>query len=262
MSAPSRRPVPQVDTGPEAESPSSEDRPRPSAPPAARGSLVTDDLSAGPSRHPLAGDFRRQRNRRDRRARTVVGVLLVAGLVTLAVFFGPGASPYGSQGPSNGGSSSSGPSGSVSVTLGPVIVATTTCADGESTTMEILPWVSASAPVSTNEIMLEIHELIDGDIDGGPTAYPSVSASYVCGAPLQSAWTSWYAVLQNPAGINVAFFSYSQGWVNLNQPGVGITIENGSTLAVLSDPSYAGVSFALCVLGDVGAPTINECGEL
>lgn len=217
---------------------------------------------AEPSRQSLAGDFRRQRDGRGRRHRTVLGVLFVAGLLALGFFFVPGASLNGSQGRSGGGSSSSAPSGSVSVVLGPAVVATTTCSDGKSATVEGVPWVSASAPVSTNQITLEIQELIDGDIDGGPTAYPSVSASYVCGAPLVSAWTSWYAVLQNPGGVNIAFFSYSQSWVNLNQPGAGITIANGSTLFVVSDPSYAGVSFALCALGDAGAPTISVCGQL
>lgn len=262
MSVPRPGPARPSDTGPEAESPLVEAHPRSPAPRPATVSAVTDDRLGEPSQRSLASDFRRQRDRRDRRRDTVAGALLVIGLVALGAFFAPGASLNGSQGPSSGGSSSSAASGSISLTLGPAIVATTTCSDGESTTMEVVPWVSASAPVSTNEITLEIHELIDGDIDGGPTAYPSVSPSYVCGAPLQSAWTSWYVVLQNPAGINIGFFSYSQSWVNLNQPGVGITIANGSTLALLSDPSYAGVSFALCVLGDIGAPTINECGEL
>ncbi len=218
--------------------------------------------AAEPVRPARASEFRVRSYRRDQRRRTVLGVLLVVGIVALGLFFAPGASLSGSQGASSGGSSPSGPSGSVTVNLGPATVATTTCSDGKTTTTEGVPWVSSSAPVSTSEIALELQELIDGDIDGGPTAYPSVSASYLCGAPVQSAWTSWYAVLQNPAGANIAFFSYSQGWVNLNQPGVGITIADGSTLFVLSDPSYAGLSFALCVLGDVGAPTINVCGEL
>lgn len=122
--------------------------------------------------------------------------------------------------------------------------------------------MSASEPISTARITLEMQELIDGDIDGGPTPTPSVTADYVCGAPLSSPWTCWYVVLQTPGGVNVAYFSYSSGWVNLNDPGAPITIANGSTMVMISVPSYAGLSFALCVIGVETLSGLFVCSPL
>ena len=92
--------------------------------------------------------------------------------------------------------------------------------------------------------------------------YPNITGNYLCGTTFQTAWAAWYVVLENPAGTNLAFFSYSQGWVNIAQAGQGVPITNGSSLTLVSDPSFAGLSFALCVLGDVEGSTINACAQL
>lgn len=186
----------------------------------------------------------------------VLGTLIVLALVTFYVAFGPA----GRVGAGTGASSTSTSTGSVVVDFGAPIVATATCLNGQSTSVEAVPWLGSSAPLSTANISVELVELIDGDVDGGPIAPPSVTPNYVCGQAFESAWAAWYVVLANPSGENLAYYSYSTGWVNL--AGVTVPIENGSSLTLVSDPSFAGLSFALCVIGHVGGPTIDSCDQL
>lgn len=152
--------------------------------------------------------------------------------------------------------------GGITVDLGGPILATATCADGETTSMEAVPWLSASPALSTAVIYLEVVELVDGDIDGGPTPYPTVTTDSLCGAPLATPWVSWYAVLQDPAGANVAFYSYSQGWVDLGHSAQPTPIANGSALVLVSDPSFASRSFGFCVVGGPGATALRVCTPL
>jgi hypothetical protein len=197
--------------------------------------------------------FRRALRRTARRRAAAIGIAVVVAAAALAVLTGPG-------GHFGAGGAAAPPSGAL--VLGTPIPATTTCTNGESAPMEAVPWVGADPPLTTANITLELVELIDGDVDGGPTPAPSVTVASVCGAPWVTGWASWYAVLQNPAGANVAYFSYSQGWVDLAAPGQPLPIGNGSTLVLISDPSFANLSFGLCVLGIVGGPSLDVCAQL
>lgn len=183
---------------------------------------------------------------------------MVAALAFVAAY-APGASWSGSEGV---GGTTGPPSGNLTINFGTAISASTPCADGRTITVEDVPWMSASPALSTGEVVFELVELIDGDIDGGPTPAPGVTPSYVCGAPLATPWASWYLVLQGPAGLNLGYYSYSQGWVDLGSPGSAVPIADGSTLIFVSSQSFAGLSFGLCAVGVVGGPLINVCAPL
>ncbi|MGI0053100.1 MAG: hypothetical protein ACREC5_00290 [Thermoplasmata archaeon] len=190
----------------------------------------------------------------------MVGSILLIG--NFVGYFGVDASPPIPS--STGGLSVPGPTGVVPldpVTFGAPSVHSAICGDGSPEITEWVPWLSAQVPPRTNQVFLEIVELLDGDVDGGPGAGPAVNATSVCtGAPLDHA-PSWYVVLRTPGGTNVAVFSYPAGWDDLGAGAGGVPLENGSTLVLVADPGLSRLSFGLCVFGDLGEP-IQQCDQL
>ncbi len=222
--------------------------------------MSDDGAEGGPERTPRsAGSFRSSRRRRTRRNAAVAVALVALSLLGFTLLVGPDGRLGPGSGPAGGGSSS----GNLTIDLGAPVVATTTCADGESTPLEAVPWLSASPSVTTDEVGFQLVELIDGDVDGGALPVPSVTATSLCGAPLVTPWVAWYVVLESPTGADLADFTYSHGWIDVDGVSGAQTIPNGSQIDLLSDPaSFAHLSFGLCVVGNLGAPTVNVCAQL
>lgn len=216
-----------------------------------------------PARPPelsVAREYRRRRDRQQAPYRMVVAALVVLGLLNFAAYYGIHGSILGPSG--NGSLTVSGPSGPTdNVTLGTPTIHNTTCGDGRTVQTEWVPWVGAQVAPTTAQVILEVAELLDGDVDGGPTPAPTVTATSLCPGAPPSVSPSWYVVLRDPAGANVATFSYATSWVILSHLAAA-EIFNGSALVMVADPPLAGTSFALCVLGTVGAPSISACAQL
>jgi hypothetical protein len=102
-------------------------------------------------------------------------------------------------------------------------------------------------------------ELGDGDIVGGPTHAPQVSAFDVCtGGPPTQEYT-WYVVVSNPQGQNEASFSYSQGWLPVVGSPNPATIANDSALTLVVTPSLAGLGYGIELVGvENGPPVIGQ----
>jgi hypothetical protein len=207
-------------------------------------------------RRSLAREYRRRRDRRQAPYHMMVAALLLLGMVNFTAYYGLHAAAPGSpNGTPTGGLADN-------LTLGAPSLHTTTCGDGRNITTEWVPWVGAQFVPSTNQVFVEVQELLDGDIDGGPAPTPSVTADSFCSGSPPSTSPSWYVVLRPPVGNNVAFFSYSSNWVILNHASADIPITNGSTLVLVANPPLAGRSFALCIMGETGARFLNACSQL
>jgi hypothetical protein len=209
----------------------------------------------------MAREYRQRRDRREAPYRMMFAALIVLALVNFTAYYGVHAGNSGGSGGSPFGlPSSGGPSDNV--TLGTPTVRNTTCGDGQNMTTESVPWVSATVVPSTGDVFLEIVELLDGDVDGGPEPAPTVTATSVCASAPLTVAPSWYAVLQAPVGANVAVFSYSTNWIILDHSAATVPIYDGSTLVVVADPQLSGASFELCALGGPGGLSISVCAEL
>jgi hypothetical protein len=207
-----------------------------------------------------ARDYRRRRDRNRALVNTAVYPLLILGLLSFTGYYAENA-----NGPGSAGAPVSLPpvtsATADNVTFGTPSLHTTTCGDGRNTSVEWVPWVSARTPPVTSQVFMEVVEQLDGDIDGGPEPVPSVNATSVCeGAPLSTA-PSWYVVLRAPGGENVAAFSYTTNWMILGHSS-SVRIANGSTFLFVADPELSGASLSLCVVGDIGALSIQGCVDL
>lgn len=198
--------------------------------------------------------YARDRRRRPFEQGTVAG--LVVAFAACAIFYSQNLPPPSS------GIASSATSDTGNVTLGQPVTETVTCGNGHPFVVESVPWEKARVPEATDQIFLELVELIDGDIDGGPEPSPMVSGTSACAGAPPTASPAWYVVLAAPNGVNVAYFTYTQGWTDLPPASGPLPIANGSALIVLAVPSVAGLSFGLCVLNDVGTATVDACAEL
>lgn len=224
------------------------------------------DPGAEPTRRSIAREYRHRRARREPfRATVYLGVLVALG--ALVVYFAENVGP-GPIGPALTGNNSTsaggtgGPTKTITVTFGTTAQRTVTCGDGQTFPAEFVPWQGSSQGLSTSQVFFELVELIDGDIDGGPGPVPSVTGSLVCAGAPPHTYDAWYVVLQNPVGANIAYFTYSAGWVMLEPHQLSVPIQNDSTLVFLSDPNVSGLSFGLCVLGDVGPASLDDCASL
>ncbi len=212
-------------------------------------------------------EYLRRRERRQGPWRAAAIALVALGTVTAAVYYGENARPSSGAGSGAASSGRSGPSapasGSpVNITFGAARVSSVTCGDGRSTTAVELPWIASSPAVETDAIFLELTETLDGDVDGGPGPTPAINATSDCLGGPPSVAPNWYAVLEAPAGRNLAVYGYGLGWIFVNDSLSSVPIAPGSTIVFLSDPSYAGYSFALCVFGAEGHPYFEDCATL
>jgi len=212
----------------------------------------------------VAREYRRRRDRRRGPYRLGAVSYIFLVVVTFAIYYGQSAFAPAAPPSVNGGGTSSGgaPARVAYLSFGTPTVQNATCGDGTVFPTVVVPWESSRVPLSTHDIFLEIVELLDGDVSGGPAPAPFVTASNVCAGSPPTASPTWYAVLQDPNGANVAYFSYSQAWVVLHPPPSSLPIANGSALIVVATPFLSGLSFGLCVVGGAGTAPINECAQL
>jgi hypothetical protein len=211
-----------------------------------------------------AAAYRHERDRH--RRRRTVQCLAVVFVVALGLYCGQSVYAFSQVPPPpmpTGGANSSDDSGvQPSITFGTPVVENATCGDGTSLPVEVVPWNSSNVPVSTDGIFLELVELIDGDIDGGPAPPPAITQSQVCAEGPPTSFPAWYAVLQGPGAFNLGYYAYSQGWVFLNESVPAVTIPNGSAFVFVQSPLPAHLSFALCVLADQGYVPFDDCAQL
>ncbi len=201
--------------------------------------------------------------RRDHRRLPRVGAALavaIIGVVAGVSFYATHLPPAPAPGSP---AATGGPSGpTINIDFGTTTVGNATCGDGRTAQIESIPWQSSTPALAPAELFFELEETLDGDIDGGPGPVPSVTPTSVCArAPIQVSPT-WYAVLKDPNGTNFAVYAYSQGWIFLNSSAASRPVPDGSTVVMVSNPSVAGLSFALCVFGDVNLPYFTECALL
>jgi hypothetical protein len=225
---------------------------------------VPDFAPPAESRRSSASEYRLRRERRERPFRLAVPLLVVITVVILTVYYYQGAGTPGSTSNSGGGAPA-GPGASnelPSVTFGVPIVHNTTCGDGQVFAVETVPWISTNVPLSTATFYLALVETIDGDRDGGPAPAPLINASSMCTGGPPASFPTWYAVLQNPSGANIGYYAYTQGWVMLDPSVTSVVVANGSALVLAELPLPNGLSFALCVYSNIGAPYVSDCAGL
>jgi hypothetical protein len=213
--------------------------------------------SSGPPRGPSAEEYHRVRDHRRRTRGRISGSLLLVTIVVLGLYYGPGALTH------PGGSSNASTQAILPVaTLGNTTTFNTTCGNGALYPVDSVPWVSSNVPMSTATFHLEEVELIDGDVDGGPEPTPVINATAVCAGAPPSVSPTWYTVLQSPSGSNLAYYTYTAGWVFLSPSVTQMVVANGSTLVLVADPFVGGLSFGLCVIGEVPGATYDDCDQL
>ena len=233
------------------------------AAPFQRPPTTDPSLPEGTYREPDEGGAAAYRSRLARRAgrrwlvvSLAVGVAAAAGIAF--VLYHPSAAPgTTSSGPGSGGSGGTGgggSGGSISIALGSPAVATVACGSGGNASSEAIAWRSSSTPITLADLNLYVVEIGDGDILRATASAPEVTPTDPCAGSAPSPAYAWYAVLSDPTGANVAYFTLSVGWVPLGGPPAQ-AIAAGSTITVLIDPSVADTGYGLEVQGFVnGVP--------
>lgn len=199
-------------------------------------------LEAHRSEGETDGSARRYRRGRRRQHRRRYGIVVgVAALVVVAyVVVVPGLRPV--PGPS------SSPLAATVVHLGPVQLGVVPCATGPAAIVEQVPWINATATLTTEEIVLVVGD-VDNDGLWSAGTSPAVSPGSVCAGALPTPnWTAasgvnvgfdWYVVLSDPNGTNVAYYTLEQGWLPVGAGPWPAPIPNGSTLAFVCNPSVS-----------------------
>lgn len=199
--------------------------------------------------------YRQERSRSQAAMRyTALLVVALALIVGAALLWTP-LHPAPPQ-PTKSKGGGSGPSGTVTITLGKPTLANVTCGNGASVELETVPWVRATSTLTTGDLVMEIRELADGDVVGGPTTPPDVTGTNDCAGSPPSGGLAWYAVLANPAGTNIATFSYSQSWSPVGGAPPSPTVAAGSSITLLVVPSVANHGYGLFVYGSINGPNV------
>jgi hypothetical protein len=180
--------------------------------------------------------------------------VLLAIIVGVALLWTPlhPAPPTVTSRPGGGGNNAP-----IEVTFGTPTTSNVTCGNGANVTLETVPWDHATATVRTGDIVLEVRELFDGDVVGGPTVTPDVTTTNDCAGAPPGSGHSWYAVLANPAGTNLASFSYSQAWTPINGAPPSVIVTNGATVTILIVPAVANLGYGLFVYGGENGPNVE-----
>ncbi|HTT73111.1 MAG TPA: hypothetical protein VMG99_03040 [Thermoplasmata archaeon] len=195
---------------------------------------------------PRASEFRADRtNRRQRRAELVLTIVAVAAIATGAVWlvFGPPVLP-GSSAP--GGSPNAPP---IHVNFGAPVASSVPCGGGGNVTVERIPWINTTEPITTGEAELRLMEIYDGDYLSDPGAAPNVNASSVCTGAVPNPSARWYAVLQGSNGTNVLSYTVPGGWATVSGGDWNLPIPDGDSLVVVENPSLVASGFAISVVG-------------
>jgi len=223
-----------------------------------------NEASDAPRAEGVAGKFRRERERRRRPRTVILGAIVVLVVVMWGVYVLLTPRGAGSYSPPSNLSQ-------FRVLLGTPSVVNLTC-EGSSTPVvaEVVPWVHASGPVATWEIVLLVTQVVDTDMDGdyisssGPA--PTVTASSPCvDAPPGPGSTNynWYVLLSNTTGAYAVYYSYvafdtlSGGWLSVSNGSSNVTIANDSTLTLISTPPLVDSGYDLEVTGVVSGSSGN-----
>ncbi len=200
-----------------------------------------------------AASFRRQRNA-DRSLRWGLYVRLAATVVIavalLAILTARPVAPTASSGAAPP---------TTTVTLGSPTVTQVTCAGGAPAYAERVPWIAASAPVTSGDLVPKIVELFDGDIVNDPGAMPNATASNVCAGASPTGAARWYGVVSDPTGANVLTYTLGQGWAGIGTEPANQPIANDSTLTIVSGGSFSNSGYGLKIVGFAnGSPIVGS----
>lgn len=153
------------------------------------------------------------------------------------------------------GSPSPGPT--IVVQFGTASEGPVSCAEGGTAHTESIPWSSSTEPVTTGEFYVRLYEIWDGDNIPDPGAAPAVTPSDLCSGTPPDASALWYVVLSAPNGTNLLTYTETQGWTSVTGGSTVLSIQDGSSLVVVSYDSLAETGRGLEVVGLVGSTEIT-----
>jgi hypothetical protein len=224
------------DPGP---TPISAGRPGPGAAAGEGAPLVAPEPAfAGTPSPPAAGrasSFRRSQTQRRSAQREQIGVFLVLLILAVGIYTIVTARPY---------STSSGyhlptPGPPIVVRFGTPTVAVANCSQGGTASVERIPWVNSTQPITTGDFTVRVIEIWDGDFIGDPGAAANVTPSNDCGGAAPSSSAKWYVALEGPNGTNLATYTVGAGWVAVGPGTWNFGVQDGSTIVLVSYTSLA-----------------------
>ncbi|HTT26628.1 MAG TPA: hypothetical protein VMH90_06700, partial [Thermoplasmata archaeon] len=192
-----------------------------------------------------AATYRRNLLRRRAPWKWTAGFLVVLIVALAAYYVISTPHPAGSSSGGGGGGCPSPCTTPVTdyVTLGAPSVSSVTCGEGGQASVEEIPWIGATAPLTTADVFLELREIVDGDIIGGSGSAPFVTRASLCpGAPPSPAY-SWYVVVEDTGGANIMTFCYASGWTPVGPGPSSIPLSNGTELFLVIAPAVAGAGY-------------------
>jgi hypothetical protein len=199
-----------------------------------------------------AHSFRQTQEKRRSARKELVGELVVAVILLLAVYVVLTAKPLSSSS-GDGSPWNPGPPGTrIAITLGTPAVGNLTCHAGGTAYTERIPWVNSSYPVTSSDTYLQLYEIWDGDNIADPSAVANVTASDVCAGAAPSTIFMWYVVLASANGTNLLTYTDHTGWTAVTNGSSNIPVENGDALVLVTYASLAGTGRGLKVEGSVG----------
>jgi hypothetical protein len=170
-----------------------------------------------------------------------VGMIIVLGIYTVVTAAPYPASRYEFQVPGMGPT--------IDVHFGTPSVSAVTCGAGGVGYAETIPWVGASAVVTTADFIIHVSEVWDGDYIQDPHVVANATPTNVCAGPAPSTTKAWYVVLAAPNGTNLLTYTVVQQWSSISHGNNSIPVENGSALILLTYASLAGTGRGLSVAG-------------
>ena len=191
------------------------------------------------------------RGGRRRRLAAVAAVVVVIAAVVIVLERprpGPSSGTTGTPPSGGGGGGSNSTTGPIAVAFGSPESDPIVCGDGGSVPAEKVVWRGASVPLTTANVQLLVVEIADGDILPAVGFTPGVAPSDPCTGSAPAPSYHWYAVLADPTGVNVAYYTLSADWVVLGGA-PNVTVAANSTLIVLITPSVAGTGYGLVAQG-------------
>lgn len=197
--------------------------------------------------------FREKQAQRRSVRRERIGQLLVVAVILLGVYAIVSARPFN---PSSGSSPQPGPP--IKVTLGAPTTSTVSCGAGGTAYVERIPWLNASAAVTTGQVVVRVYELYDGDYVTDTGTVANVTHSSLCAGEVPGATVhSWYAVLGSQNGTNLLSYSQTQGWVSPTQGPWVMPISNGTVAFLVSGVSMANMGLGFAVAGFANGAQIS-----
>jgi hypothetical protein len=212
------------------------------------GEPAPPGTSAGRTRSFREGQAQRQSITRERLGVWLVVVILVAAVLTLALVH-PSSSSNPYQFPP--------PAPTIAVHLGLPVTSSVACGSGATASTERIPWTGSTQPLSSGNIVVRLYEIADGDVIGDPTAVANATPSSSCAGAPPDGPASWYVVLAAPGGTNLLTYTVDAGWSSVMHGPTNVTVENGSSLTLVTNESWAGTGRALGVYGFVNDTSVS-----